>query len=238
MQRIQGKIRKAIEEYNMIEEGDKVAVGVSGGKDSLTLLTCLASLRNYYPKKFSIVAITVDMFNGQTDLSKIAELCNQLEVEYHIVPSQIYEILFEVRKEKNPCSLCTRMRRGILSETAIKLGCNKLALGHHADDLVETFFLSLFYESRMSTFLPVTHLDKTGITMIRPMILVWEKETKEFSKTLPVVTNTCPADKNTQREYIKYLLKDVATHIKKVHAHILSAITHPERNHLFELDEE
>ena len=238
MQRIQGKIRKAIEEYNMIEDGDKVAVGVSGGKDSLTLLTNLASLRNYYPKKFSIVAITVDMFNGQTDLSKISKLCNQLGVEYHIVPTQIYEILFEVRKEKNPCSLCTRMRRGVLSETAIKLGCNKLALGHHADDLVETFFLSLFYESRMSTFLPVTHLDKTGITMIRPMILVWESETKEFSNSLPVVKNICPADKNTQREYIKSLLKDVSHHVKKVHAHILSAITHPERNHLFKIDEE
>ena len=236
MQSIQGKIRKAIEEYNMIEDGDKVAVGVSGGKDSLTLLTSLAALRRYFPKKFSLVAITVDMFNGATDFSKIEELCKELDVEYHIVPSQIYEILFEVRKEQNPCSLCTRMRRGILSETAIKLGCNKLALGHHADDLIETFFLSLFYESRLSTFLPVTHLDKTGITMIRPMILVWEKETISMGKTLPVVKNICPADKNTQREYIKELLKSIAPHIKKVHAHVLSAITHPERNHLFSDD--
>ena len=236
MQKIQGKIRKVIEEYNMIEDGDKVAVGVSGGKDSLTLLSCLASLRKYFPRKFSLVAITVDMFNGATDYSKIQELCASLDVEYHIIPSQIYEILFEVRKEQNPCSLCTRMRRGILSETAIKLGCNKLALGHHADDLLETFFLSLFYESRLSTFLPVTHLDKTGITMIRPMLLVWEKETIEFAKSLPVVHNVCPADKNTQREYIKGMLKGIAPHIKKVHAHILSALMHPERNHLFPLD--
>ena len=233
MQKIQGRIRKAIEEYNMIEDGDKVAVGVSGGKDSLTLLVNLAALKRYYPKKFTLVAITVDMFNGKTDYSEIEKLCKSLDVEYHIVPSQIYEILFEVRKEANPCSLCTRMRRGILSETAIKLGCNKLALGHHADDLIETFFLSLFYESRLSTFLPVTHLDKTGITMIRPMILIWEKETIEEAKNLPVVFNKCPADKNTQREYIKELLKSIAHHIRKVHAHILSAITHPDRNHLF-----
>ncbi len=233
MQRIQGKIRKAIEEYDMIADGDKVAVGVSGGKDSLVLLNCLAALRRYYPKRFSLVAISVDMYNGATDYSQVKKLCVSLDVEYHIVPTQIYEILFEVRKEQNPCSLCARMRRGILSETAIKLGCNKLALGHHADDLVETFFLSLFYESRLSTFLPVTHLDRTGITMIRPMVLVWEKETKVAARELPVIINNCPANKNTQREYIKKLLNSVGGDIRQVKAHILSAIMHPDRNHLF-----
>ena len=236
MQRIQGKIRKALDEYNMIDEGDKIAIGVSGGKDSLVLLTALSKIRKYYPKKFDIVAITVDMHNGESDLSKIQAYCASLEVEYKIVPSQIFELLFSVRKEANPCSLCTRMRRGILSETAINLGCNKLALGHHADDLIETFFLSLFYESRLSTFLPVTHLDRTGITMIRPMILTWEKETIAASKSnnMPVFKNDCPADKNTNREYVKSLIKSIAPHIHQVHEHILSAILHPERNHLFD----
>lgn len=234
MQKIQGKIRKALDEYNMIEEGDKVAVGLSGGKDSLVLLTSLAKLRRYYPKKFEMVAITVDMHNGESDFSAIREYCGSLGVEYVVVPSQIYELLFTVRKEANPCSLCTRMRRGILSDTAIKLGCNKLALGHHADDLIETFFLSLFYESRLSTFLPKTHLDRTGITMIRPMILVWEKETITASKKMPVFFNDCPANKNTQREYVKSLLKSIEPHIHRVREHILSAILHPERNHLLD----
>lgn len=234
MQKIQGKVRKALDEYNMIEDGDKIAVGVSGGKDSLTLLYALAKLRRYYDKKYELVAITVDMHNGESDFSKIQEFCKELDVEYHIIPSQIYDILFNIRKENNPCSLCARLRRAILSETAKSLGCNKLALGHHANDLVETFFLSLFYESRLSTFLPVTPLDKTGITMIRPLILVWEKETINASKNFPVFHNDCPADKHTQREYIKDLLKQIAPNIHQVHEHILSALTHPERNHLLD----
>ncbi|MBQ7977077.1 MAG: tRNA 2-thiocytidine(32) synthetase TtcA [Clostridia bacterium] len=237
MQKIQGKVRKALDEYKMIDDGDRVAVGLSGGKDSLTLLCALAKLRRYYDKKFEIVAITVDMHNGKSDFSKIKEFCEELNVEYHIIPSQIYDILFNIRKENNPCSLCTRLRRAILSDTAKKLGCNKLALGHHANDLVETFFLSLFYESRLSTFLPVTPLDRTGIVMIRPMLLVWEKEAISAAKNFPVFHNDCPADKHTQREYVKDLLKQVAPNIHQVHEHILSALTHPERNHLFKIEE-
>ncbi len=233
MKRIQGKVRKALELYNMIEAGDKIAVGLSGGKDSLTLLEALASLKNYYPVPFEVVAITVDMHNGESDFSKISAFCERLGVEHTVVPSQIFDILFKIRKEPNPCSLCARLRRAILAETAKKLGCNKVALGHHADDLIETFFLSLFYESRMSTFLPVTHLSKTDIIIIRPMILVWEREVRAQAKNLPVFHNDCPADKNTQREYIKDLLNSIAPHIHQVHEHILSAITHPERNHLF-----
>lgn len=236
MQRIQGKVRKALEQYKMIEDGDKIAVGLSGGKDSLTLLKAMAALKRYYDKQFDLVAITVDMHNGESDFSKITEFCNSLGVEHVIVPSQIYDILFEIRKEKNPCSLCARLRRAILAETAKSLGCNKVALGHHANDLVETFFLSLFYESRLSTFLPVTHLDRTDIIVIRPMILVWEKEVVSNARDLPVFHNDCPADKNTQREYIKGLLQSVAPNIHQVHEHILSALTHPERNHLFKFE--
>ncbi len=236
MQRIQGKVRKALEQYKMIENGDKIAVGLSGGKDSLTLLKAMAALKRYYDKQFDLVAITVDMHNGESDFSKITEFCNSLGVEHVIVPSQIYDILFEIRKEKNPCSLCARLRRAILAETAKSLGCNKVALGHHANDLVETFFLSLFYESRLSTFLPVTHLDRTDIIVIRPMILVWEKEVVSNARDLPVFHNDCPADKNTQREYIKGLLQSIAPNIHQVHEHILSALTHPERNHLFKFE--
>ena len=238
MKRVQGKVRKALELYNMIDAGDKIAVGLSGGKDSLTLLDALASLKNYYPVPFALVAITVDMHNGESDFSKITEFCEKRGVEHTIVPSQIYDILFKIRKEPNPCSLCARLRRAILAETAKKLGCNKVALGHHANDLIETFFLSLFYESRLSTFLPVTHLSKTDIVIIRPMILVWEKETIATAKDFPVFHNDCPADKNTQREYIKGLLNSIAPHIHQVHEHILSAITHPERNHLFKPTED
>ena len=236
MQRIQGKVRKALEQYKMIENGDKIAVGLSGGKDSLTLLKAMAALKRYYDKQFDLVTITVDMHNGESDFSKITEFCNSLGVEHVIVPSQIYDILFEIRKEKNPCSLCARLRRAILAETAKSLGCNKVALGHHANDLVETFFLSLFYESRLSTFLPVTHLDRTDIIVIRPMILVWEKEVVSNARDLPVFHNDCPADKNTQREYIKGLLQSIAPNIHQVHEHILSALTHPERNHLFKFE--
>ena len=236
MQRIQGKVRKALEQYKMIENGDKIAIGLSGGKDSLTLLKAMAALKRYYDKQFDLVAITVDMHNGESDFSKITEFCNSLGVEHVIVPSQIYDILFEIRKEKNPCSLCARLRRAILAETAKSLGCNKVALGHHANDLVETFFLSLFYESRLSTFLPVTHLDRTDIIVIRPMILVWEKEVVSNARDLPVFHNDCPADKNTQREYIKGLLQSIAPNIHQVHEHILSALTHPERNHLFKFE--
>ena len=143
MKRVQGKVRKALELYNMIDAGDKIAVGLSGGKDSLTLLDALASLKNYYPVPFDLVAITVDMHNGESDFSKITEFCEKRGVEHKIVPSQIYDILFKIRKEPNPCSLCARLRRAILAETAKKLGCNKVALGHHADDLIETAVMNL-----------------------------------------------------------------------------------------------
>lgn len=228
----EGRVRKALERYNMIEDGDKIAIGLSGGKDSLALLTFLAKIRRYYPKKFDLIALTIDMHNGESDFSAISNYCATLGVEHKIVPSRIYELLFEVRKENNPCSLCARLRRGMLASEAKVLGCNKIALGHHANDLIETFFLSLLYESRLSTFAPVTHLDRTGMTVIRPMILVWESETTAISQNLPVFYNDCPADKHTEREFVKQYIASLNTRIADVHEHILSALLHPERNHL------
>ena len=202
--------RKAIEDYNMIEDGDSIAVGVSGGKDSLALLCALSELKNYYPKRFDLKAITLDM-GYDADWSKVRDLCESLNVEYTVKKTQIKEVIFDIRKEQNPCSLCSKMRRGALNEAAKELGCNRVALGHHNDDAVETFFLSLFYEGRISTFAPVTYLDRTGIYQIRPMIYVSERDIRGAAKNnnFPVSKNPCPADGATKREEIKDLIKDL-----------------------------
>ena len=234
MKNIQGLARKAIERWNMIEDGDKIAVGVSGGKDSLTLLETLAFLSRYYPKKFTVCAISVDMYNGKTNYTEIKKFCDELGVELYIVPTKLNELLFEVRKEKNPCSLCSKIRRGTLCNKANELGCNKIALGHHADDLIETFFLSLYYEGRLSTFSPVTYLSKSKITIIRPMLMVWEKSIIGHAKNLPVIQNPCPADKHTRREFIKEQIDSLGFKIPKVNTSILSAIISPERYHLLD----
>lgn len=233
MKNIQGLIRKAIQQYDMIEENDRIAVGLSGGKDSLTLLKNLKELQRYYPKKYELCAISIDMYNGKTDYTKIKEFCNQLDVELKIVPTQLYELLFEVRKEQNPCSLCAKIRRGTLVNVAKENGFNKVALGHHANDLIETFFLSMFFEGRLSTFAPVTYLSKSQITTIRPMIFVWEKDVISYSKDLPVLYNPCPADKHTQRESIKQMLQEMEKQIPKLDKNLLNAIISPERYHLF-----
>ena len=233
MKNIQGLIRKAIQQYDMIEENDRIAVGLSGGKDSLTLLKNLKELQRYYPKKYELCAISIDMYNGKTNYTKIKEFCNQLDVELKIVPTQLYELLFEVRKEQNPCSLCAKIRRGTLVNVAKENGFNKVALGHHANDLIETFFLSMFFEGRLSTFAPVTYLSKSQITTIRPMIFVWEKDVISYSKDLPVLYNPCPADKHTQRESIKQMLQEMEKQIPKLDKNLLNAIISPERYHLF-----
>ena len=233
MKNIQGLIRKAIQQYDMIKENDRIAVGLSGGKDSLTLLKNLKELQRYYPKKYELCAISIDMYNSKTDYTKIKEFCNQLDVELKIVPTQLYELLFEVRKEQNPCSLCAKIRRGTLVNVAKENGFNKVALGHHANDLIETFFLSMFFEGRLSTFAPVTYLSKSQITTIRPMIFVWEKDVISYSKDLPVLYNPCPADKHTQRESIKQMLQEMEKQIPKLDKNLLNAIISPERYHLF-----
>ena len=236
LQQIMSKTRRAVDQFNMIEEGDKIAVGLSGGKDSMALLYSLAGLRRFYPKKFDIVAITVDMGLGldQAEVDAVKKACDELGVHYHIEPTQIGEVVFEVRKESNPCSLCANMRRGALNSAAANLGCNKVALGHHADDLIETLFLSLFYEARLSTFSPVTRLSRKKITVIRPMIFLREMEIIGFTKDKPIIHNPCPADKNTRREFIKTLLKDLEKDNKKLRENVLGALTHPERNNLFD----
>ena len=236
LQKLLSKARRAIEDHEMIKEGDKIAVGLSGGKDSLTLLYILANMRRFYPAKFEVVAISVDMGLGldENEVNAVKKVCEELNVEYIVEKTQIGEIVFNVRKEKNPCSLCANMRRGALNNTAVKHGCNKIALGHHADDLIETLFLSLFYEGRLSTFSPVTKLERAGVTVIRPMIYIRENEIIGFAKDKPIIHNPCPANKHTQREYIKTLLKNLEKDNKKLRENILGAITHPERNNLFD----
>lgn len=226
MKRVLSHVRRAVDDYSMIKEGDKVAVGVSAGKDSLTLLCALAELRRFYPNKFELIAITVDMGFEGTDFSSIQALCDELGVEYHIIETQISKVIFDVRKEKNPCSLCAKMRRGALYSSARALGCTSVALGHHFDDVVETFMLNLFYEGRIGCFQPVTYLTKTEITLIRPMIYMPEKDVRYFAgkNTLPVVKSTCPADGNTEREEMKQLLRALEKENKGLRYKIFGAI--------------
>ena len=236
LQELLSKTRRAVDQYGLIDDGDKIAVGLSGGKDSLALLYALAGLRRFYPKKYDLVAITIDMGLGldEDEVNAVRKVCEELDVPYHIEKTQIGEVVFDVRKESNPCSLCANMRRGALNSTATALGCNKVALGHHADDLIETFFLSLFYESRLSTFSPKTYLSRINLSVIRPMILVREIEIIGFTKGKPIIHNPCPADKNTKREYMKTLLKTLEKDNKKLRENILGAITNPDRYNLFD----
>ncbi len=209
MQKMMGLVRRCIEDYRMIEPGERIAVGVSGGKDSLVLLQVLAGLREYMD--FTLDAITVDMGLGM-DFSGIARLCEDMDVPYHIINTQIGPIIFEHRKEKNPCSMCAKMRRGALNQAIVDLGIRKIALGHHYDDAVETFVMSLFYEGRISCFQPVTDLDRMGVIQIRPMLYVHEKTCEHFAQRmdLPILQNRCPVDKFTKREEIKNLVYELS----------------------------
>ena len=207
MQKLLGLMRRCIDDYDMISPGDKIAVGVSGGKDSLVLLVLLAELRKFFNKPYEVQAVTIDMGLGM-DYSGVAALCAQLDVPYTIINTQIAPIIFDHRKEKNPCSMCAKMRRGALNQAILDLGCNKVALGHHYDDAVETFMMSLLYEGRISCFQPVTDLDRTGVIQIRPMLYIHEKTVDNFAtrQNLPIVHNRCPVDKTTKREEIKQLI--------------------------------
>ena len=204
-------IRRAVDDYHMIAPGDRIAVGVSGGKDSLALLAGLAALRRFYPNPFELTALTVDMGFPDTDFGAIADFCRELDVPYHVEKTDIAAVVFDIRKEENPCSLCAKMRRGVTHGTAKKLGCNKVALGHHFDDVVDTFMLNLFFEGRIGCFSPVTYLSRTDITLIRPLIYMPEKDIRYFAKRegLPVLTSPCPADGHTEREEMKKLLDDL-----------------------------
>lgn len=229
-------MRKGVTTYKMIKDGDKIAVGISGGKDSVTLLKLLAEYRRFSPEKFDLVAITIDLNhkNNPQDFSPINDLCLSLGVEYVIEKTDIGEIVFEARKESNPCSLCSKMRKGALYDVAKRYGCNKVAIGHHKDDLIDTFILSLVYEGRLSTFHPKSYLSKTDLTLIRPMIMIKESDVLGFSKGLPVVKSTCPADKQTKREEVKNFIKNMEPLMPNVREMIFSAITNPDRYNLFD----
>lgn len=207
MKRIITCVRKAVEDYDMIQDGDKVAVGVSGGKDSLVLLGALANLSRYYPKKFSVIGLTVDMGYG-LDYTEIKKYCESFGAEHKVKYTNIKEIVFDERKEPNPCSLCAKMRSGALNDFAIENGCTRVALGHHNEDVLETFFLSLMYEGRINCFPPVTYMDKTDLYRIRPLIYVREGDIKGAVRRLgvPVLHNPCPADGNTKRKEMKDLI--------------------------------
>ena len=208
LQRLLSLIRQAVDQYEMIEEGDHIAIGISGGKDSLTLLWGLAHLQKFYPKHFSLSAITVDMGIDTMNLEPIKALCQEIQVPYEIVPTEIGKILFDIRKETNPCSLCAKLRKGALNQKALEMGCNKIAYAHHKDDLIETAMMSLLYEGRFYAFSPVTHLDRTDLTVIRPLMFVSEADVKGFRNKyqLPVCKNPCPMDGHTRREYVKTLI--------------------------------
>lgn len=211
LQQVLSLVRKACEEYNMIEEGDKIAVGISGGKDSLTLLYALAHLRRFYPRKFELYAITVDLGFDNLNLDKIKELCKDLEVDYTVVKTDIANIVFNERKEKSPCSLCAKMRKGALNDAMKQKGINKIAYAHHKDDVVDTMMMSLIYEGRFHTFSPVTYLDRTELYVIRPLMYMKEADVIGFVNkyNVPVVKSPCPVDKHTKREYVKDLLKEI-----------------------------
>ncbi|MFI3226987.1 MAG: tRNA 2-thiocytidine biosynthesis TtcA family protein [Clostridia bacterium] len=226
MQQMLSYMRRCIDDYKMVEDGDRICVGVSGGKDSLTALVVLNALQKFHPKKFEVVAVSLDLgFGG--DFSELIKLCEEIDVPLTIVLTDIKEVVFDIRKETNPCSLCAKMRRGSLHETAKKLGCNKVALGHHFDDAVETYMMSLFYEGRISCFQPVTYLDRMDITLIRPMLYMEERHVRSFIKKnpLPVMHNPCPANGKTKRQEIKELLHDLErNHYKDLRKKIFGAM--------------
>lgn len=211
LQKLLSYTRKAIDDYQMIEDGDRIAVGISGGKDSLTLLYALASLQRFYPKKFSLIAVSVDLGYEGFDLSPVAALCVALGVEYHVIPTEIGKMVFSNQNDGSPCSLCAKLRKGALNNAVKEYGCNKVAYAHHMDDVVETMFLSMIFESRFYCFPPVTYLDRADLTVIRPMIYVSEAEVKGFRNKyhLPVVGNPCPVDGATKRQYAKNLVRQI-----------------------------
>ena len=211
LQKLLSLTRKAVDEFSLIEDGDKIAVGVSGGKDSLTMLYALHGLMRFYPHPFSIEVITVDLGHPRFHVEKIKELCDSLGLTFTVVKTDIAQIIFDERKESNPCSLCAKMRKGALNEEAKKLGCNKVAYAHHKDDVVETMLLSLIFEGRFHTFSPKTYLDRMDLTVIRPLLYVEEADVIGFKNKydLPVEKSPCPVDGYTKRQYAKELLRDL-----------------------------
>ena len=237
MQKLLSKMRQAINEYNLIENDDKIAVGLSGGKDSLTLLHLLNSYKKFSPQKFELIAITLNP--GNVDNSLLHELCRNLNIEFHEIQTDINEIVFNIKKEKNPCSLCAKLRRGILHNTAEKLGCNKVALGHHKDDAIETLMLSISYEGRVNCFSPKSFMEKNSISLIRPMVYISEISIKNIAKkyNFPIITNPCPSDKNTKREDIKNLIFELDERIPGFKKNLFGALTNSKELFIWNSDE-
>ena len=229
MKKLLSLVRAAVDRYDMIDDGDKIAVGVSGGKDSLALLYALARLRSFYPKHFEVIAITLDYrFGGMDgDYSEIQKLCDSLDVKYIVKKTDLWDVIFNIRKEKNPCSLCANLRRGIINSVAKREGCNKIALGHNLDDVIETFIMNLKYAGNISTFSPKSYMDRSGITMIRPLILLTEKDTNHFVKKYnkQVMPKVCPMDENTKREDIKAEIFAWQKEIPTIKANLFGAIS-------------
>lgn len=234
LQRLMSPVRKAVDDYNLIKAGDKIAVGLSGGKDSIALLSALVGLKRFYPESFDVVAVRIDtgLEYDKLEEENLKNYVESLGVTYHVEKTQIAAVVFDERKEKNPCSLCANMRRGALNSTAKALGCNKVALGHHADDLIETFFLSMIYEGRLSTFQPSTYLSKADLTVIRPLIYVKEHMIVSFSKDKPILKNPCPVDKFTQREEVKNTLKQLNEKYPLIKENLFNAIVNDDRHNL------
>ncbi|MDE6189229.1 MAG: tRNA 2-thiocytidine(32) synthetase TtcA [Clostridia bacterium] len=237
MQKLLSLMRKALADYNMIKDGDKIAVGLSGGKDSIALLALLAAYKKFSPEKFELLAINIDLGFSDTDKSQVQatkDFCQSIGVELIIEPTQIYDIILD-RQEKSPCSLCSKMRRGALNSVANAHGCNKLALGHHADDVLETFILSLIYEGRISTFMPTSFMERSNITLIRPLIYIEEKYLSGLARRydLPIIHNPCPQDKHTKREDAKRLINELDEKYGCKNR-MMTALFHPERNNLWD----
>ena len=226
-QKLLSYVRRAVDDYKMIEENDKIAIGLSGGKDSISLLLALSDLRKFYPKKFDICAITVSLGFDGSDFTPMEELCKKIDVDYHVIDTQIGEIIFDARKESNPCSLCAKMRKGALNNKADDLGCNKIALGHNRDDIIETFMMSLIFEARISTFQPVSFLEKKKLFSIRPLMYVPESDIKGYIRknNLPIIKNPCPANGNTKRQEMKELIKDLCRKYDNADTKIFNAIS-------------
>lgn len=226
LQRLLSYVRRAVDDYNMISPGDKIAVGISGGKDSMCTLVALSHLRRFYPNKFDIEAITVSLGLPGSDYSAVKKLCDELGVNYTVVETEIGKIIFDERREKNPCSLCAKMRKGALNNEADRLGCNKIALGHNRDDVIETFFMSLFFEGRINTFAPVSFLERKKLYSIRPLMYVPEYEAKSFVRQsgIETVKSPCPADGNTKRQEIRDLIKTLSKDYDNLNAKVFGAI--------------
>ena len=231
LKRLLSNVRRALDNYQMIDDGDRIAVGVSGGKDSLTLLCALGELRRFYPKHFELSAVTVDLGFNNMKLDEVSALCKRLDVPYKVVGTETARIVFKERREKNPCSLCAKLRKGALNQALKDMGCNKVAYAHHKDDVVETMLMSLIYEGRFHTFSPVTYLDKSGITVIRPLLYMSEADVIGFQNkyNLPVVKSSCPADGHTKREYVKQLLRQLNLENPGVKNRMFTAIEQRDR---------